>query len=190
MRFSFGSWRCRCIIFVLLLTCLAAFALTLLVCLFACRRKRNDRTRRGPMQRGATLPLPSRWPSTKGCSNTCGQPHWAPPEAQAQGSTTLGDEDGPQRWFRFVLPQAKLPPSGLDQFQRQLSGSDDSGRASCYTRRTAQRYLRTADRYSARMTAAEQTAIRRRPDSCGCTTIKVERVLLSTIFHFVQRPCS
>ena len=66
-------------IFILLLTCLAAFALTLLVCLFACRRKRNDRTRRGPMQRGATLPLPSRWPSTKGCSNTCGQPHWAPP---------------------------------------------------------------------------------------------------------------
>ena len=28
------------------------------------------------MQRGATLPLPCRWPSTKGCSNTCGQPHW------------------------------------------------------------------------------------------------------------------
>ena len=81
LRFSFGSWRCRCIIFVLLLTCLAAFALTLLVCLFACRRKRNDRTRRGPMQRGATLPLPSRWPSTKGCSNTCGQPHWASPLA-------------------------------------------------------------------------------------------------------------
>ena len=79
LRFSFGSCRFRCIIFVLLLTCLAAFALTLLVCLFACRRKRNDRTRRGPMQRGATLPLPSRWPSTKGCSNTCGQPHWAPP---------------------------------------------------------------------------------------------------------------
>ena len=26
------------------------------------------------MQRGATLPLPSRWVSTKGCSNTCGQP--------------------------------------------------------------------------------------------------------------------
>ena len=77
LRFSFGSCRFRCIIFVLLLTCLAAFALTLLVCLFACRRKRNDRTRRGPMQRGATLPLlPSRWPSTKGCSNTCGQPHW------------------------------------------------------------------------------------------------------------------
>ena len=75
LRFSFGSCRFRCIIFVLLLTCLAAFALTLLVCLFACRRKRNDRTRRGPMQRGATLPLlPSRWPSTKGCSNTCGQP--------------------------------------------------------------------------------------------------------------------
>ena len=47
-----------------------------LVCLFACRRKRNDRTRRGPMQRGATMPLPSRWPSTRGCSNTCGQPHW------------------------------------------------------------------------------------------------------------------
>ena len=81
LRFSFGSCRFRCIIFVLLLTCLAAFALTLLVCLFACRRKRNDRTRRGPMQRGATLPLPSRWPSTKGCSNTCGQPHWAPPRA-------------------------------------------------------------------------------------------------------------
>ena len=81
LRFSFGSCRFRCIIFVLLLTCLAAFALTLLVCLFACRRKRNDRTRRGPMQRGATLPLPSRWPSTKGCSNTCGQPHWAPPGA-------------------------------------------------------------------------------------------------------------
>ena len=79
LRFSFGSCRFRCIIFVLLLTCLAAFALTLLVCLFACRRKRNDRTRRGPMQRGATLPLPSRWPPTKGCSNTCGQPHWAPP---------------------------------------------------------------------------------------------------------------
>ena len=77
LRFSFGSCRFRCIIFVLLLTCLAAFALTLLVCLFACRRKRNDRTRRGPMQRGATLPLPSRWPSTKGCSNTCGQPHCA-----------------------------------------------------------------------------------------------------------------
>ena len=76
LRFSCGSCRIRCIIFVLLLTCLAAFALTLLVCLFACRRKRNDRTRRGPMQRGATLPLPSRWPSTKGCSNTCGQPHW------------------------------------------------------------------------------------------------------------------
>ena len=56
----------------------------LLVCLFACRRKRNDRTRRGPMQRGATLPLPSRWPSTKGCSNTCGQPHWAPPRASGQ----------------------------------------------------------------------------------------------------------
>ena len=82
LRFSFGSCRFRCIIFVLLLTCLAAFALTLLVCLFACRRKRNDRTRRGPMQRGATLPLPSRWPSTKGCSNTCGQPHWAPPRAR------------------------------------------------------------------------------------------------------------
>ena len=81
LRFSCGSCRFRCIIFVLLLTCLAAFALTLLVCLFACRRKRNDRTRRGPMQRGATLPLPSRWPSTKGCSNTCGQPHWAPPRA-------------------------------------------------------------------------------------------------------------
>ena len=67
---------------------LAAFALTLLACLFACRRERNDRTRRGndrtrrgPMQRGATLPLPSRWPSTKSCSNTCGQPHWAPPRA-------------------------------------------------------------------------------------------------------------
>ena len=30
------------------------------------------------MQRGATLPLPSRWLSTKGCGNTCGQPHWAP----------------------------------------------------------------------------------------------------------------
>ena len=81
LRFSFGSCRFRCIIFVLLLTCLAAFALTLLVCLFACRRKRNDRTRRGPMQRGATLPLPSRWPSTRGCSNTCGQPHWVPPRA-------------------------------------------------------------------------------------------------------------
>ena len=78
LRFSFGSCRFRCIIFVLLLTCLAAFALTLLVCLFACRRKRNDRTRRGPMQRGATLPLPSRWPSTRGCNNTCNQPHWAP----------------------------------------------------------------------------------------------------------------
>ena len=78
LRFSFGNCRFRCIILVLLLTCLAAFALTLLVCLFACRRKRNDRTRRGPMQRGATLPLtlPSCWPSTKGCSNTCGQPHW------------------------------------------------------------------------------------------------------------------
>ena len=81
LRFSLGSCRCRCITFVLLLTCLAAFALTLLVCLFACRQKRNDRTRRGPMQRGATLPLPSRWPSTKGCSNTCGQPHSAPPRA-------------------------------------------------------------------------------------------------------------
>ena len=81
LRFSFGNCRFRCILFVLLLTCLAAFALALLVCLFACRRKRNDRTRRGPMQRGATLPLPSRWPSTKGCSNTCGQPHWAPPRA-------------------------------------------------------------------------------------------------------------
>ena len=76
LRFSFGSCRFRRIIFDLLLTCLAAFALTLLVCLFACRRKRNDRMRRGPMQRGATLPLPSRWPPTKGCSNTCGQPHW------------------------------------------------------------------------------------------------------------------
>ena len=53
LRFSFGSCRFRRIIFVLL------------VCLFACRRKRNDRTRRGPMQRGAILPLPSRWPSTK-----------------------------------------------------------------------------------------------------------------------------
>ena len=81
LRFSFGNCRFRCIMFVLLLTYLAAFALTLLVCLFACRRKRNDRTRRGPRQRGATLPLPFRWPSTKGCSNTCGQPHWAPPVA-------------------------------------------------------------------------------------------------------------
>ena len=35
LRFSFGSCRFRCIIFVLLLTCLAAFALTLLVC-FVC----------------------------------------------------------------------------------------------------------------------------------------------------------
>ena len=70
LRFSFGSCRFRCIIFVLLLNCLAVFALTLIVCLFACRRKRNDRTRRGPMQRGATLPLPFRWPSTKGCNNT------------------------------------------------------------------------------------------------------------------------
>ena len=78
LRFSFGSCRCRCITFVLLLTCLAAFALTLIVCLVACRRKRNDRTRRGPMQRGARLPLPSRWPSTRGCNNTCNQPHWAP----------------------------------------------------------------------------------------------------------------
>ena len=90
LRFSCGSNGFRCIIFVLLLTCLAAFALTLLVCLFLCRRQRNDRTRRGkdrtrrgPMQRGATLPLPSRWLSTKGCSNTCGQPHWAPPRAAA-----------------------------------------------------------------------------------------------------------
>ena len=64
LRFSFDSCRFRCIIFVLLLTCLAAFALTLLVCLFACRRKRNDRTRRGRMQRGATLPLSLRLPST------------------------------------------------------------------------------------------------------------------------------
>ena len=89
LRFSFGSCRFRCIIFVLLLTCLAAFALTLLVCLFACRRKRNDRTRRGPMQRGATLPLPSRWPSTKGCSNTCGQPHWARFKNTASGYASM-----------------------------------------------------------------------------------------------------
>ena len=74
LRFSLDSCRFRCMIFVLLLTCLAAFALTLLVCLFACCRKRNDRTRRGPI-----LPLPSRWPSAKSCNNTCGQPHWAPP---------------------------------------------------------------------------------------------------------------
>ena len=46
--------------------------------------KRNDRTRRGPMQRAATLPLSSRWPSTKGCNNTCGQPPWAPPRASGQ----------------------------------------------------------------------------------------------------------
>ena len=44
-----------------------------------CRRTRNDRTRRGPMQRGATLPLPCRWPSTKSYSNTCGQPHCTTP---------------------------------------------------------------------------------------------------------------
>ena len=41
LRFSFGNCRFRCIIVVLLLTCLAAFALTLLVCLFACRRKKK-----------------------------------------------------------------------------------------------------------------------------------------------------
>ena len=47
-------------------------------CLLVCLPpKRNDRTRRGPMQRGATLPLPFPWPSTKSCSNTCGQPHCA-----------------------------------------------------------------------------------------------------------------
>ena len=86
LRFSFGSCRCRCITFVLLLTCLAAFALTLLVCLFACRRKRNDRMRRGPMQSAATLPLPSLWPSTKACSNTCNQPHWAPSSAGCTAS--------------------------------------------------------------------------------------------------------
>ena len=39
LRLSFGSCRCRCIMFVLLLTYLAVFALTLLACLFACRRK-------------------------------------------------------------------------------------------------------------------------------------------------------
>ena len=73
-----GLWCWWLVRWLVKLACLAAFALTLLVCLFACRRERNDRTRRGPMQRGATLPLSSRWPSTKGCSNTCGQPHWAP----------------------------------------------------------------------------------------------------------------
>ena len=72
-----GLWCWWLVKWLVRLTCLAAFALTLLVCLFACRRERNDRTRRGPMQRGATLPLPSGWASTKGFSNTCGQPHCA-----------------------------------------------------------------------------------------------------------------
>ena len=43
LRFSFGSCRFRCIIFVLLLTCLAAFALTLLVCLFAAEKETTAR---------------------------------------------------------------------------------------------------------------------------------------------------
>ena len=49
------------------------------------------------MQRGATLPLPSRLISTKGCGKTRGQAHWAPTRVRTRRSLGIGSE-GLQRW--------------------------------------------------------------------------------------------
>ena len=57
--------------------------------------RRDGNTTRGPMQRGATLPLPSRSLSTKGCSNTCRQPHSAPPRAVSHQGGLCGSSAMP-----------------------------------------------------------------------------------------------